>query len=56
MQRIAAQPAQVPCSRSFVSGIDNTIGFMGRAAVTLKDRPDFRRRNEKKRERTPWMT
>jgi hypothetical protein len=40
----------------FCSGIDNTIGFLGRTVVTLKIRPGFRRRNEQKTERTPWMT
>jgi hypothetical protein len=40
----------------FCSGIDNTIGFIGRPAVTLKIRRDFEGATNKKRERTPWMT
>jgi MFS transporter, ACS family, tartrate transporter len=32
----------------FCSGIDNTIGFIARLAVTLKIRPGFRRRNKQK--------
>jgi hypothetical protein len=41
---------------TFCSGIDNTISFIGRTAVTLKIRPGFEGATNKKRERMPWMT
>jgi hypothetical protein len=40
----------------FCSGIDNTIGFIGRTPVTLKIARGFKGAMNKKRERTPWIT
>jgi hypothetical protein len=39
-----------------LAGIDNTIGFISRIAVTLKFARSFEGAMNQKRERMPWMT
>jgi hypothetical protein len=55
-QRVAARRALGSMLAIFCAGIDNTIGLIGRTAVTLKIRRVFEGATNKKRERTPWMT